>query len=98
MQWTKGGLSVDNYDDFNLRNFIADQIEDTTLPCGCGKITIRLDSLEADDIIKWLREDIPIYHMGMLGCCEDIRCFNCEDMPSECNCGDYLSWREGEEE
>jgi len=79
-------------------NYIADAIEAISFPCGCGKINIRLDSLDMDCAIEWLRGNVPIYHMGMLGCCEDLRCYNCEDMPSECKCGNYLSWIDGEEE
>ena len=79
-------------------NFIADQIEAISFPCGCGKTRIRLDTLDMDCAISWLRENVPIYHMGMLGCCEDIRCYTCEDMPSECDCGNYVSWKVGEEE
>ena len=79
-------------------NWIADQIEEISFPCGCGKTRIRLDTLDMDCAISWLRENVPIYHMGMLGCCEDIRCYTCEDMPSECDCGNYVAWKVGEEE
>jgi hypothetical protein len=39
--------------------------------------------------LDWLKngpEKVPIYHMGMLGCCEDLRCTVCDDMPSHCQC------------
>ena len=78
---------------------MADWIESVSFPCACGKITISLSSLDMDDALEWLKkgpEKVPIYHMGMVGCCEKLRCWTCEDMPSECNCGNYVEWDVGE--
>ena len=74
---------------------IADFLEGTKFDCACGKRKIWLTELDTDDIISWLRYKSPMYHMGMLGCCESLRCYNCEDMPSECDCGEYLEWDRG---
>jgi len=79
-------------------NHIADMIEAISFPCGCGKMKVWLKNLDMDCALEWLREDVPIYHMGMLGCCEDIRCHTCEEMPSECECGDYVAWGSVEDE
>jgi len=84
--------------DTTLHNMIANELESIRFKCGCGKSTLSLHTLEFDDIISYLRNKEPIYHMGMLGCCEDIRCAKCDDMPSICECGDeYFPWSSVEE-
>ncbi len=79
---------------------MAEWIESVSFPCGCGKTTIHLSDLDMSCALEWLKngpEAVPIYHMGMLGCCEDLRCWTCEEMPSHCDCGNYVSWKDGEE-
>jgi len=83
----------DPYDELAC-NHIADAIEAISFPCGCGKSKVFLSDLDMSCAIEWLRDNIPIYHMGMLGCCEDLRCNTCEEMPSCCDCGHYVAWSE----
>tara|TARA_Y100000004_G_scaffold106769_1_gene119841 strand:+ start:1355 stop:1630 length:276 start_codon:yes stop_codon:yes gene_type:complete len=75
-----------------MHELIANVLEAISFKCGCGKSTLSLHTLDFDDIISYLRNKEPIYHMGMLGCCEDLRCYNCDDMPSVCECGNYDPW------
>lgn len=68
---------------------IAEYLDSIVFPCGCGSHNVWLSNLDFDSAIDWLRNRVPIYHMGMLGCCEHLRCINCDDMPSVCECGNY---------
>ena len=69
--------------------YLAEQIEKISFSCGCGKSKVWLSDLDMSCAIDWLKNNEPIYHMGMLGCCEHLRCINCDDMPSICECGNY---------
>ena len=80
-----------------MHDLIADKLEQISFKCGCGKSTLSLHSLDFDDIISYLRNKEPIYHMGMLGCCENLRCYNCDDMPSVCECDNYEPWGDRDE-
>ena len=78
---------------------MAEWIESVQFPCACGKSKVWLMNLDMSCALEWLKggpELVPIYHMGMLGCCEDLRCWTCEEMPSECDCGNYVRWDVGE--
>lgn len=78
-------------------DYIADELEAISFKCGCGKSTLSLHTLDFEDVISYLRHKDPIYHMGMLGCCETIRCYNCDCMPSVCECNNYEPWGDREE-
>lgn len=76
---------------------LAEMLESIVLNCGCGARKIHLTQLDMDDAISYLKYEEPIYHMGMLGCCEKLRCINCDDMPSVCECGNYEAEEEWQE-
>ena len=75
---------------------IAIYLQTTKFRCACGDSEVWLDNLEMDDAIKWLKEKIPIYHMGLVGCCEKLRCKHCDEFPDECQCLKYEPY--GDEE
>lgn len=65
---------------------IATVIEDANFPCACGGSRVWLHNLEVDDVISWLKYKTPIYHMGLIGCCEKLRCRHCDCFPDHCEC------------
>lgn len=73
---------------------VAHVLERTYFPCACGKSRVHLDSLELSCAIDWLKNKVPIYHMGLVGCCEILRCRHCDNMPDHCEClpGAYEPW------
>lgn len=77
---------------------IAAAIENIRFKCACDSTIITLSSLECDDVIAWLKYKTPIYHMGMLGCCEKLRCKHCDEFPDHCEClpGAYEPWGDDE--
>lgn len=53
------------------REDVLEWIQQYETRCHCGKQKVSLWQFEyASDLISWL-EGEPIYHLGLLGCCED---------------------------
>lgn len=75
-------------------DIIAATLESISFNCACGESKVHLRDLEMDDAINWLVRKTPIYHMGMLGCCEKLRCRGCDEFPDHCEClpGAYVPW------
>ena len=73
---------------------IAQTLEGIHFRCACGESDVQLVNLDMDDVISWLVRKTPIYHMGMLGCCEKLRCRGCDEFPDHCEClpGAYVPW------
>jgi hypothetical protein len=73
---------------------IAQTLEDIRFRCACGDSDVQLINLDVDDMLNWLVRKTPIYHMGMLGCCEKLRCRGCDNFPDHCEClpGAYVPW------
>ena len=73
---------------------IAQTLEDIRFRCACGDSDVQLINLDVDDLLNWLVRKTPIYHMGMLGCCEKLRCRGCDNFPDHCEClpGAYVPW------
>lgn len=65
---------------------IARTLEDIHFRCACGESDVQLVNLEMDDVLSWLVRKTPIYHFGMLGCCEKLRCRHCDNFPDHCEC------------
>lgn len=75
-------------------DIIAATLESISFDCACGESKVHLVNLDMDDVISWLVRKTPIYHMGMLGCCEKLRCRHCDEFPNHCECapGAYEPW------
>lgn len=73
---------------------IAQTLENIRFRCACGDSDVQLINLDVDDMLNWLVRKTPIYHMGMLGCCEKLRCRGCDNFPDHCEClpGAYVPW------
>ena len=67
-------------------DIIAATLESISFDCACGNSKVHLVNLDMDDVISWLVRKTPIYHMGMLGCCEKLRCKHCDNFPDHCEC------------
>lgn len=67
-------------------DIIAATLESISFDCACGESKVQLADLDMDDVISWLVRKTPIYHMGMLGCCEKLRCRHCDEFPDHCEC------------
>lgn len=77
---------------------IAISLENIRLKCECGDRIVRLTDLETREVINWLRNKVPIYHWGLVGCCEKLRCKHCDEFPNHCEClpGAYEPWGDDE--
>lgn len=63
---------------------IASVLEGIAFKCECGDTIVHLTDLETQEVIDWLRNKVPIYHWGLVGCCEKLRCRHCDEMPKDC--------------